>query len=441
MKALHHRHPTVLFVLPVITENLLNTAVGLIFSSLIGGISGSSLTTIALCNQVITVITSAATMLTTGAAILCARLLGEGDRREASRVVEQTVFLALIASAVVAAACFAFASPLMTLLMPGAESDVHAEGVTFFRVLILSLPMVMLTNVFSGTLRSAGDSRSPLMISLISCAFQLLFSVIFLRALHLDIIGAGLTYLLCRACAVMMAAHCMLHSPRFIHRPLRAFRPDGHIFRRILHVGIPASIESVFVQVGYLVANSMVIGLGTFEAAVYNVANTVFAFVTLPQGICSAVATTVIGQLIGSKSYKEAKRKGWGIWLMGIAATLSLGAAVLILRGRLTPIYSADPAVQEKAANVLLLSLLVAIPGLSLNALDPQLRVGGDVKYVMVVSLIAVWLIRLPLTYVFCYCLNWGAAGVFLGNSANLIFRMALNMARFIKGKYLYMRV
>lgn len=133
MNDLHHNHPTLLFVLPVVVENLFTTAVGLIFSHLIGGISGSSLTTISQCNNVITLITAAGTMLVTGSGILCARLLGEGDVRDASRVVEQTLLLSLVASAAVALACFVGASPLMALLMPNAEAAVLAEGAAFFR--------------------------------------------------------------------------------------------------------------------------------------------------------------------------------------------------------------------------------------------------------------------------------------------------------------------
>ena len=47
MKSILHANANVRFVIPVALESMLNTAAGLIFSYLIGGISGSSLTTIA----------------------------------------------------------------------------------------------------------------------------------------------------------------------------------------------------------------------------------------------------------------------------------------------------------------------------------------------------------------------------------------------------------
>lgn len=434
-------HPTLFFVFPVMLECLLSTGAGLIFSYLIGGISTSALTTISLGNQVINLIVAAATMLVTGSGILCARLLGAGDQNEASKVVEQTLLLSAVAGTVIALLCLIFARPLMTLLMPNAEPTVLAEGIAFFRVLILSLPMVFLNNSVSSVLRSSGDSRSPMAITLTICALQLLFAWLLLRVLNMDVMGAGLVYLFSRTCGTAAGLSILLRSHRYhIHIP-NLLRPDKGVFRRILSVGVPTSVESIFVQMGYLVANSMIIGLGTFEAAVYNVANTLYSFAALVQSISSSVATTLVGQLIGAKALKKARRTGWAIWGIGMSASLIL-SELLVLFGRwLTPIYSSDPAVQTAAAAALGAVFAMCIPAISLNTLDPQLRVGGDVRYVMVITIIAVWAIRLPATWLFCYRLGWGAVGVFWANTVSLAFRMVCNLARFVKGKYLTMRV
>lgn len=434
-------HPTLMFSLPVIFENLFTTGAGLVFSWLIGGISGSSLTTIAQSNQVITFITAAATMLVTGSGILCARLLGGGEQREASHIAEQTLLLTLTSSVAIAMLCLAFARPLMTLLMPNAEAAVLSEGVAFFRVLILSLPALLLTNMLSSVLRSSGDARSPMAVSLTVCAVQLLSAWLFLRARPMGVIGAGLSYLTSRTAGASLALFVLLRSHRYAVQLRNLLKPDPGAFRRILHIGIPTSVESIFCQAGYLIAGSMVIGLGTFEAAAYNVANTIYTFGSLPQGICSAIAMTLVGQLIGAGETKRARRTGWTIWCIGMCVSLLINFLLASLGGRLSPIYSADAAVQHRAAQALWTTLIMSIPGISLNSLDPQLRVGGDVRYVMYTTIIGVWGIRLPLTYLFCYVGSMGAPGVFLANAISLAFRMVVNMHRFIRGKYLTMRV
>lgn len=441
MKHESHLNPTLRFVIPVMSESILSTIVGLIFSYLIGGISASSLTTIGQGNQVLNLICAAATMLVTGTGILCARLLGAGERSDASRVVEQAILLSAAASITITALCLIFAAPLMGLLMPNAEPTVLKEGVSFFRVLILSLPFAMLNNAFSSALRASGDGRSPLMITMLLCGLQLLFAWLFLRVIPLDVVGAGMSYLFSRAIGAIVAFFILMHSHKYSLSIRGMLLPHVPTFKRIVKIGVPTSIESIFVQTGYLVANSMVIGLGTFEAAVYNVANTLYSFASLPQGICTTVATTIIGQLIGAHEFKRAKRTGWHIWMIGMGASFVLSMGIAIFGSQLTPIYSSDSEIQAKAARALWAVVVMCVPAISLNTLDPQLRVGGDVKYVMYVTIIAVWIIRLPLTYLFCYIWNMGAIGAFWANTLSLTFRMVFNMIRFIKGKYLYMRV
>lgn len=441
MHRLRDSHPTLFFVIPVMLENFVSTGAGLVFSWLIGGISGSALTTISLGNQVINLIVAAAAMLTTGTGILCARLLGAHDQKEASRIAEQSLFLAAVSAASITILCLLFAGPLMTLLMPNAEPQVLSEGIAFFRVLILSLPAVFLMNTLTSILRSSGDSRSPMLVTCTNCGLLLLFAWLFLRILKMDVMGAGLVYLLSRTGGTAMAIYILLHSHRYHVRLRNALRPDAGVFKRILSVGIPTSVESIFVQTGYLVANSMIIGLGTFQAAVFNVANTLYSFASLIQAISIPVATTLIGQLIGAKDYKKARRTGWTIWVVGMAASLLVSGLLLIFADKLTPIYSSDPEVQKAAAAAMVSVFFVCIPAISLNAHDPQLRAGGDVKFVMYVTIIAVWAVRLPATWLFCYHWNWGAAGVFWANALSLAFRVLFNMPRFIKGKYLYMRV
>ena len=48
----------------------------------------------------------------------------------------------------------------------------------------------------------------------------------------------------------------------------------------------------------------------------------------------------------------------------------------------------------------------------------------------MVVTLTAVWLIRLPLTYLFCFVWDWGVLGIYLANTISLYYRAILGLVR-----------
>ena len=59
----------------------------------------------------------------------------------------------------------------------------------------------------------------------------------------------------------------------------------------------------------------------------------------------------------------------------------------------------------------------------------------------MFLSLLAVWGIRLPLTWLLCFKLDMGVLGLFLGNTISLAVRTALALVRFAGNKWMYKRV
>ncbi|MGI6173775.1 MAG: MATE family efflux transporter [Christensenellales bacterium] len=437
-----HRHTNRRFILMTGAEFTSGVLFALLFSIFVGKISPSAMSTSSLGNQAIGTLTAVFNMLATGASILCARLIGEGDTREASRIVEQTTLLCAVTSTAAALLCVVFARPIMRLLMPCAEEAVFQEGLSYFRTIILSLPFLMLLTVMAGALRAAGDPKSPLLIALSTNVLLFLFAFLFLSAFDLGATGAGLCYLCARVCGTAIAFAVALRShDKFVLSVKNMLRPHVPSFKRVLHVGFPTAVEGVFVQIGYLIANAMVMGLGTYEAAVYNISYTIYGFIALPQSICSACATTIIGQLIGAGEKQNAKKTGWRVWRIGMITSLLLGGAVAFCTPALGRLYTTDAAVIAGIATMAIPMVFQCIPGISLNTLDPQLRVGGDVKYVMAVTVVAVWTIRLPLTYLMCYKWGMGAGGVYWANTISLAVRAAFNMRRFAQGKYLSMRV
>ena len=134
--------------------------------------------------------------------------------------------------------------------------------------------------------------------------------------------------------------------------------------------------------------------------------------------------------MLGAKRPSDAKRGGMFVWAMGILATLVLCSIVVIWASPLSGIYSSDPATVSSASGSMWILLVMDIAGVSINAIDPQLRAGGDVKYVMIVTLTAVWLIRLPLTWLFCFYFDLGVIGIFLANTISLYCRAILGLIR-----------
>ena len=90
---------------------------------------------------------------------------------------------------------------------------------------------------------------------------------------------------------------------------------------------------------------------------------------------------------------------------------------------------------------MLWLLFLFAVPGQFINNVDPALRSGGDIKYVLYETMTGVWLVRLPLSWLLAYHFDMGIVGIYLANIISLYVRMAIGFVRYLSGKWMYKRV
>ena len=122
-------------------------------------------------------------------------------------------------------------------------------------------------------------------------------------------------------------------------------------------------------QFGYLLANSLVMGLGTQQAAMYQVANALQSFSSMPQGICSSVSTTFVGQYLGAKDYAGAKKFGYKNLFVSLPISLTLYLVIALLGPKLTPLYTSDPEVAAGAVTCLWVLMAFSLPGQSINTI------------------------------------------------------------------------
>lgn len=346
-------------------------------------------------------------------------------------------------SGIITLFCVVTSRWLLRLLMPTAEDVLFEEAVRYYCFLMLSLPFHVLINVLGGAMRSLGNSKTPMIANTITCVLLLVFGYLFVIVIPMAEVGAGLAYICCRIIGTWISVRALLHDHHYFVLKLRnmVLHARSTTIMRILHIGIPVCVESLFVQIGYMLANSMSIALGTLEGIVYQIMNTINSFISLPQGICSTVGLSAVGRLLGAQDTKNARKTGRMIWLVGIVSSAALGAIVLFFSKPLSGLYSSDPVAISMSSNLMWILLVMDIAGCSINANDAQLRAGGDVKYVMIVTLTAVWLICLPLTYLFCFVLNWGVLGIYGANTISLYYRAILGLVRHYGDRWMTKKV
>lgn len=437
-----HLSPELRFTAPVMLENIAITLAGLIFSSVVSGLSTSALAAVGLVNMLMNLLVAIAAFAITGSSVLVARLVGEGEWNETSRAVEQAVWLAVVFGVAMTAFCEIFSVPIMRLLLPNAEPTVFNEGLTYCRALCLSFPFLMVCNVISGMLRAAGQSGEALIGTLVMHVVQLLAGFVMMSGLGWGVAGAGLAFVVCRIAGAALLFVALLKSHRhFAVQPKRMLKPCGRILGRIVRLGLPVSGESASVHACYLICNSMAMGLGALEANAFQVVTTIATFPNLLHTVFGTIGVTFVGQALGAGQQEKAKEYQKKLLWSGLILMAALGLIVVLVSPWLVPIYTKDPAVQQRSVQTMWLWFAFTIPGICINVNDPILRTGGEARAVMIYNAVFTWGLRVPLTWLFCYVLPWGAAGVWLANVASVTVRAAYGFVWVRRGKWLTKKV
>jgi putative MATE family efflux protein len=406
---------------------------------LIGKISGSALAVTGISNTAFTFVISAFAMLTNGSAILTARMIGANKNDEASEIIEQSMSFAAVGSIAMTIIFELCASVIIRILIPNADEMLLREATSFFRIIALSFPILLVFTVLSNVMRSAGNSIIPMATNILMNLVQLLSSYLLINVCNLKMAGVGVSYIIGRFFGMAVILFAVLHSDYNFHISLKKlFKLKYAIFKKIFKIGFPISIESSLVQGGYLAANVMAVGLGIRNATTFQVSNTINTFFSLPQGVCSTVSMVTAGQLIGAKEYKKAKKNVWNILYISLAATMIISLPLTLCGKYVASFYSEDISVIAESAKMLWVLLVITVPAVFINTFDPALRTGGDPKFVMSNAIFGVWLFRIPLTYILCYRMNMGVFGILLANLISLMIRGTSSVVRYQKGNWLH---
>lgn len=430
------------FAAQVALENLVNQIISMLVPMLIGGISGSALAAVGMGNTVINMFTAGFSIMSTGGAVLLARAIGAGESEDASRIAGQSFLMAAVLSVLMAIGFWVAAVPFMRLLLPSAEEALFRESVVYFKYMMFSFPWLMIYTVGAALLRASGSARGPMAVTAALNVALIGLSFVFIRSMKLGMDGVGMAYVLARVISAVLMTLLLIRSHgSFRMRAQDIVRPHMATWRRIFRIGMPTSLESVLVQAGYLVGNAMAVGLGTFEATVYQVVNTVYSFGGYPQAICSTILVSFIGQLVGAGKLNEARKTARKIFYAGMGVTLGLAGCLAIFSEPVFRLYASDERVISECVRLSWVILVSNIPAMMINGTDPGLKAGGDMRFVMIYTVIGVWAIRVPLTWLFCYPLNMGVLGVFLANIVSLLMRGVCGQIRFFSNRWIHDKI
>jgi len=196
---------------------------------------------------------------------------------------------------------------------------------------------------------------------------------------------------------------------------LASRRLEMERIRELLRLGMPAAFQ-LLLEIGAFAVTAVLIGrLGAVALAGHQIALNVAGLTYMvPLGIGSA-ASVRVGQAYGARDPGGAARAGWMALFFGEAFMLCSALVLMIFPKYIARVYSSEPDVIAMGARLLVVAAIFQIfDGMQVVATG-ALRGAGNTRTPMLANLLGYWFIGMPLGWVLCFNLGWGAVGYWSG--------------------------
>ena len=414
-------HNKALFALliPIVVEQLLNSFMGMVDTMMVSNLGSQAISGVSLVDSVNNLIVQLFSAMATGAAIICSHYIGMKDREGANKAARQVVLTVATIAVVITIAGLILRRPLLSFIFGKVEPEVMSNAVTYFLYTALSYPFLALFSAGSAIFRSCGNSRYPMMVSVISNVINVCGNALLMFVFNMGVAGAAISTLVSRV-------FCMVVIFIALSKP------------KILAIGVPSGIENSMFQFGKLAIQSTVSTMGTAAIAAQamtNILENVNGIFGIGVGIC---LMTVVGQCLGAGRKEEAKY--YIVKLCGIAE-IGIIVSCIIVYALVRPITVLGGMETDSARMCIEMVGAITIykPIAWVFSFVPAygMRAAGDVKFSMITSMTTMWCCRVALCIGLVKVFNMGPMAVWYGMFADWTVRGIVFVSRYFSGKWI----
>ena len=425
-------------LLPIMVEQLLNSFMGMADTMMVSNVGSAAISAVSLVDSINVLVIQVFTALGSGAAIICSQYLGRGDRESSNEAARQVTLSVLTISTVLSIFCIIFRGPLLHLIFGQVEEAVMDNSMIYFLLTAISFPFIALFDAGGAFYRAAGNSRFPMMISVLSNGLNIAGNAVLIFGFQMGVEGAALSTLFSRIfCAVVIFWNLRKPDQVIVVNHYLKIRPNFPLIGKILSIGIPSGIENGMFQFGKLAIQSSVSTLGTAAIA----AQAMTIILENLNGI-GAIGIgiglmTVVGQCIGAGKVEEARY--YMVKLCGYAEIVILiSCAVVFLLTKPVTFLAGMEAESASLCMEMIIAITIVKPIVWVLAFIPAygMRAAGDVKFSMILSSLTMWFCRVALCVYLIRSCGFGPMAVWIGMFADWTLRAIAFSVRYLSGRW-----
>ena len=435
--------------LPMMIQNGITNAVGLVDNLMVGSIGTEAMTAVSIVGQLIFVFNLAIFGGISGPGIYGAQFFGQGNKEGFLNAVRMKMWICMVCT-ILGILTFVFGgSFLINLYLQGNGTSMDA-GLTmqyareYMTIMLFGLVPFAFTQVYAGSLRETGESIKPMVGGIASVVVDIVFNYFLIYGKgpfpELGVQGAAIATVLARLVemgVVIFWTHKTNTRDSFMYGIYKTMKVSTDLAKSMLKKGFPIFINE-FLWAGAMAALTQCYSIRSLEVvAGINISNAICNVLNVVFVALGAAVGVIIGQLLGESRFEEAKKGAVKLMFFSGGICVVTGLILILISGVFPELYETTDEVKHLGKIFIIITAsYFPIQGF-LNALYFTIRSGGKTFITMLFDSVFSWLVIVSTAAALCFFTDIPIFGVYIVVQSLDIIKIVIGYAIFRKGVWI----
>ena len=343
--------------------------------------------------------------LGSGATTVIAQSIGEKEKAKADNAAEHIILLGIILSILFIGIGIFFGDLIIKYQASNDEVFYHASS--YFYTMLYGVFFMVLSIFFRSILSGEGDNLLPMKVLGLGTLINLILDPPFIYFYQIK--GAAIATVLSQVSVFIIFTYLMVFKKHtYITLNLKNFIFDIKIFKKIMRLGVPASLSMVIMSIGLFFYNSIlnITEYSVSAIAAYSTAHRIEHLFFIPIISMATSMVTLIGMFYGAKKYNLIDTVYYYCIKIGIVVSLVFGLIFYTSSKFMLSLFTNDNLIINLGYDYFKI-FAFAVPFITITMISSRCMQGLGKGYPMfIITCLRVIIISCSLAYYFISYLN-----------------------------------
>jgi len=436
------------FSTPIMFGNLLLSVYGIINMIWVGRLLGhTAVAAISTSLPIIMLMPAILFGLGMSTTVLIAQTIGRKDTALLRKILANSFFTSILFCLLISIIALLLRSQLLDWVH--APQEIRDMALSYLTITMATLVFQFFVNWMAGMLRGLGDAKTVVKMLILLTVFNIVFVPLFISGIGplppLGVAGAAWgTALAAVATGIIGYIYLLRHNP-YINMHSWDYSLDWHIIREVFVIGVPASLQMIVISLAGVLILSLVNSYGTDVTAAFGIGLQIDILATIPAMSIGMAATSIAGQNLGAQKLDRVFQTLRMSVFFGLAIALTCTAVLAIFPHHIGAIFLKESAENENVLNLVggyYHWMAFIFPCFAVTfVIQGVLRSAGDTMALLVLSFIALIVIRIPLAHLLAGPLGFRQNGIWMAMLFSSALAVGLNWLYYKGGRWKKKRI